>query len=80
MTTLYLCKLDPNVAGEPKFIAVLGRIVEVPGGYRFLSNVSAHQSSRKVWPTANSCIPKWTEKCGFTALLERHEFQQPVAA
>lgn len=79
--TLYLCKLDPNVKGEPKFIGVIGRIVETSAvgattridGYRFLPNCTTHKASRKIWPSANACIPKWTERCGFLRLLEHHE-------
>lgn len=71
--TLYLCKLDPNVSGEPKFLAIVGRIIEERSGYRFLPNCCTHKASRKVWPTANSCIPQWTENCGFTRLLEKQE-------
>lgn len=70
--TLYLAKLDPENGG--RFVAVVGRIVEYDGGYRFLSNVSGHKSSRKVWPSANSCIPRWTEKLGFLTLLDKEDF------
>jgi hypothetical protein len=80
--TLYLCKLDPTKiesrTGEPQFVAVIGRIIRCrithdTEGYRFIPNTSSHRASRKTWPTANSCIPKWTEKFGFLRLYTYHE-------
>lgn len=38
---------------------LVGTCVEHPKGWRFLPNCSTHQPSRKYWPTANACIPKW---------------------
>ena len=29
-------------------------------GWRFYPNVSGHNSSRKLWPTWEKCIPRWT--------------------
>lgn len=79
--TLYLCKMNPNVSGEPKFVAVIGRIVETRArgtgdilvGYKFLPNNSAHKASRKIWDSANASIPRWTEKLGFLRLLVKSE-------
>lgn len=79
--TLYLVKLDPNVTnarGEAKFIAVIGRIVASCGGYRFLPQTTAHKASRKVWPSRNASIPRWTENLGFLVLWEKHELDAAV--
>lgn len=78
---LYLCKMDPEttIAGEPRFVGILGRVVESQGGYRFLSNVSNHKDSRKVWPSATACIPRWTNGCGFTRLLDKQELERARA-
>lgn len=73
--TLYLCKLNPDKpdpkTGDPSFVGVVGRIVQQGDGYRFLSNMSAHGNSRKAWPSANACIPKWTDKYGFLRLFDK---------
>lgn len=74
--TLYLVKLDPenkDHRGEPRYVATVGRIIETPNGYRFLPATSAHKGSRKTWPTANGCIPLWTEKMGFLRLYDKAE-------
>lgn len=74
--TLYLCKLDPSEThrGEPKFVAVLGRIVgDDDSGYRFLPNVSGRKASRRAHADFMSCIPRWTDACGFTRLLDKRE-------
>jgi hypothetical protein len=71
---LYLCKMEP-AADCAKFVAIIGRIAPVPGGYKFFPNTSAHQASRKVWPTANAAIPKWTEGYGFQQLLDLEELR-----
>ncbi|RWN51355.1 MAG: hypothetical protein EOS04_24065 [Mesorhizobium sp.] len=82
--TLYLCKMDPNVPGDAKFLAIVGAIVEVrnwsggdapDSGYQFIPHVSAHKRSRKVWSSANACIPKWTEQHGFCQLLDDTELR-----
>lgn len=81
--TLYLVKLDPetkNSLGDPRFVAVVGRIIENPCGYRFLPQTSAHKASRKHWPSANACIPAWTERCGFLQLFDKAELDAAVAA
>lgn len=71
---LYLCKMNPDVAGDAKFLAVVGRIVgDDDHGYRFLPNTSAHKASRKRHQSANACIPKWTANCGFLQLLDQKE-------
>lgn len=43
---------------------VIGRSVETPKGWRFLPNTSAHQPSRRYWPSAVACIPKWAFEMG----------------
>lgn len=76
--TLYLCKMDPNEVrrGEPKFVAMIGRIVgDDESGYRFLPNVSGHKSSRKFHKDALKCIPRWTDSCGYTRLLDEKELR-----
>lgn len=37
----------------------LGTAVEFAGGWRFLSNVSSHKSSRKLHATMKKCLPRW---------------------
>lgn len=74
--TLFLCKMDPTAKdknGDPKFVAVVGRVVNDANGYRFLPNVSSHKASRKFHKSANACIPKWTEQLGFLRLLDQAE-------
>lgn len=76
--TLYLCKMDPTEIrrGEPKFVAVLGRIVgDDEMGFRFLPNVSGRKASRKAHRDFMRCIPRWTNECGFTRLLDRREVE-----
>ena len=73
---LYLVKLDPdrqNKLGEPRFVAIVGRIVESDDGYRFIPQTSAHKASRRRWPSANACIPAWTKKCGLLCLFDESE-------
>lgn len=72
--TLYLCKLDPNAKGEPRFIALIGRIIREVDGYRFLPNVNGRKGSRKAWPSANQAIPRWTEDMGFLRLFDSSEY------
>ena len=38
---------------------LLGVATEQRDGWRFISNVSAHKSSRKWHPTMERCIPRW---------------------
>lgn len=74
--TMYLCKMDPNVTdekGDPKFVAVIGRIVEYGDGYVFISNTAAHGRSRKAWPSVNAAIPRWAHKMGYTRLYDGRE-------
>lgn len=54
---------------EPTLILItlsglrLGSCVHTPDlGWRFLSGVSAHKNSRKYWPTAEACIPRWARR------------------
>jgi hypothetical protein len=75
---LYLCKLDPSEIrlGEPKFVAVLGRIVgDDDSGFRFLPNVSGRKASRRAHRYFMDCIPRWTNDCGFTRLLDKREVE-----
>ena len=39
----------------------LGTAVYYPNGpgWRFLSNVTSHKSSRKFHPTMEACVPRW---------------------
>jgi hypothetical protein len=37
----------------------LGTAVQYADGWRFLSNVSSHKSSRKFHPTMEKCLPRW---------------------
>lgn len=37
----------------------LGTAVNYGTGWRFISNVSSHRSSRKFHPTMEKCIPRW---------------------
>lgn len=37
----------------------LGTAVRYNEGWRFLSNVASHKSSRKYHPTMEACLPKW---------------------
>ena len=73
--TYYLCRTDVEnpVKGEPKFLCVVGRIIERDGGYVFLPQTSTHKNSRKVWPTMLGCIPKWTDRLGFLELFTSRE-------
>jgi hypothetical protein len=85
---LFLVKLDPetnDARGDPRFVATVGRVIEVQtddGGksYRFLSNTSAHKGSRKAWPTVTACIPAWTEQMGFLRLYDASELEAALAA
>lgn len=40
---------------------VLGHCTENRLGWRFLPMTSTHKSSRKSWPTLESCIPAWAK-------------------
>ncbi len=52
----------------PKGLRV-GNCVHTPNlGWRFLSGVSAHGNSRKFWPTAEACIPRWAHQYGGTLI------------
>lgn len=39
----------------------LGACVHYPaqGGWKFIPNTTSRSTSRKYWPTATTCIPKW---------------------
>jgi hypothetical protein len=41
-------------------------------GYRFLPQVSGRRGSVKVWPSADSCIPRWAKK-----MADREDIVQP---
>lgn len=75
---LYLCKMDITEirGGEPKFVAVLGRIVgNDDSGFRFLPSVSGRKPSRRAHADFMACIPRWADKCGYTRLLDRSEVE-----
>ena len=47
----------------------LGVAVEYPDGWRFISNVTSHKSSRKFHRTMLKCVPRWVgypDKCEST--------------
>lgn len=79
--SLYLCKMDPNVPGDARFVAIVGAIVEAHDwksgktGYQFIPHVSSHRRSRKVWDNAIDSIPSWTERHGFLRLLDAAELK-----
>lgn len=83
MTVLYLCQLDPDqkIKGEPRVVGLLGRCVTRTDveAWRFLPNVAGRQPSRRTWPTAEACIPRWA-RAGFTRLLDRDEFNAAIPA
>jgi hypothetical protein len=37
----------------------LGTACQYADGWRFISNVSSHKSSRKFHPTMERCLPRW---------------------
>lgn len=61
MTVEHAREQEPTVVLKDKNGSVIGRCVHHPfeDGWRFLSGSSAHGNSRKAWPTAEECIPKW---------------------
>lgn len=88
---LYLCKMDPNTSGEPRFIAMLGHVIRVNeyGGeqvnsndstprdfYQFVPHVSGRTRSRKVWSSVTDCLPAWTERHGFLSLLDTDDLKR----
>lgn len=81
MAYLYLCKMDPNVTGEARFIGIIGAIVETRNwltgnvGYQFVPHVSAHKRSRKIWDSAIDSIPSWTDRHGYLQLLDANELK-----
>lgn len=81
MADLYLCKMDPNVPGDAKFIAIIGSIKPVHewntgrDGYQFFPHTVGHKRSRKIWNTVNECIPGWANAVGFCQLLTPRELQ-----
>lgn len=85
---MFLVQLDPenkDANGNARFIGAIGRIVEVQTeeaggiGYRFQSLVSSHKNSRKVWPSVNACIPKWTRTIGFLGLYDKAELDAALS-
>lgn len=72
----------------------IGACVESHDGWRFIPAVTGRKGSRKSWPTAEECIPRWANKMGdglvsveaFDALTGRasakppqlHPFEQNV--
>jgi hypothetical protein len=55
---------------------VLGTAVEYDDGWRFISNVAAHRSSRKFHPTMERCLPRWVgypNYCQSVAVKPKHD-------
>lgn len=53
----------------------LGTAVQYTDGWRFLSNVSSHRSSRKFHATMEKCVPRWVgypNKCESEAVPTYH--------
>ena len=42
-----------------KFGMLVGTCTHSIAGWRFLPNVYSRKASRKAWPSATACIPKW---------------------
>lgn len=54
----------------------LGTAVEYNDGWRFISNVSAHRSSRKYHATMEKCLPRWIgypDRCQSVAVKPKHD-------
>lgn len=52
----------------------LGTAVEYADGWRFISNVASHKSSRKYHSTMEKCLPRWVgypDRCESVA-VEAH--------
>lgn len=49
-------------------------------GWRFLSAVSAHGNSRKFWPSAYACIPRWAHQYGGTLMTATEWRARRIAA
>ena len=47
----------------------LGTAVQYPAGWRFISNVTSHKSSRKFHTTKEQCLPRWIGKCEVVELV-----------
>lgn len=76
--TFYHCQMRPARSGA-KLVALVGRVVCSPEGYRYLPNTSAHKPSRKAHPSVLAAIPAWAEKVadahGFAGLLTKAELE-----
>lgn len=78
--TFYHCQMRPAVQGSrpPALVALVGRVVCSPEGYRYLPNTSAHKASRKAHPSVLAAIPAWAERVadahGFADLLTKAEW------
>lgn len=82
---LYLCRMDVenrDKRGNPKLVACLGTLVELPGGYRFIPWNSKHKPSRKTHRDIMKAIPKWADEKfqGYTQLLGRDELTRAQEA
>lgn len=55
--------------------ALLGLCVQERDGWRFRPQTSAHKGSRKGWPSAAACVPRWAFKAS-DDLLTREEWNQ----
>ena len=52
----------------------LGTAVQYADGWRFVSNVTSHKSSRKMHATMQKCLPRWLgfpNKCRSEAVASR---------
>ena len=60
---------------------LLGVCVQERGGWRFRPQTSAHKNSRKSWPSATACIPRWAFDASHDLLtLEEWKQTQKAAA
>lgn len=43
---------------------IIGRCIQKSQGWKFQPHTDVHSPSRKHWPSANDCIPRWAHKVG----------------
>lgn len=78
---LYVCKMESGPeAGRFHLVAIVGRLVELHDGWRFLPNTSAHKPSRRSWPTARAAIPTWARNLGLVQILNSDEMNKAPRA
>ena len=54
----------------------LGTAVEYDNGWRFISNVCSHKSSRKFHRTMKKCLPRWLgypDRCQSVEVKRKHD-------